>query len=213
MTTESSQTKPWSRSAITSAVLGAICFTGIGILALPVGLIGLWKTSGGSRRGRQAAKYGVGLGMLSLCFNFLGCPVVFLPPPVHPEDRTFSTFITDLGRSRLDQLRGNIRVANSNDKSSTEFARWAEAFNRQNGAGKLLWPAMQTWAADSAHIYFVYFEKTGICRVEMYSDSDANGWILFFPRSATSVEDFKYSDRYNNDPEFREIVGQGSKSN
>ena len=196
--------RPFSWPAIASVIFGIASLTGAGLVAIPLGAIGLIRTRGGVRRGRKTAKWGLGLGLFSLCVNLTGCPGVFFPPPLGAEDRGFAKFLDDLSASQYQQLRGEIRVANSSGLSETEFARWVDAFNQHNGPGRMLWPAGKTIFADSARIYYVRFNKTGICKVQMYSDEDATGWILFFPLRFPNVGDQRFSDHYFNDPEYRE---------
>jgi len=108
-------------------------------------------------------------------------------------------YLSDLGSSRYERLSGGIKVANSEKLSPTEFARWVDAFNLHNGPGRLLWPFVKTMFSDSGRIYYVRFEKTGICKVAMFIDDKASGWMLFFTDNIPNVLDPNFSDRRDDD--------------
>lgn len=188
---------PFSRAAILSLIMGLVFFTGAGLIAIPVSIIGLFQTKGKKRRGRKAATWGLCLGIFSLCINITGCPCVFFPPPIMPEDRVFSKFLDNLGNARYGQCRGDIRVANSTDLTDAEFTRWGNAFNEKVGSGHLIWCAGKT--VDSVKVYIVYFEKKGIVTVDMFRDDNGDWKSVFFPLGFPVPGDLRLSDEYYNE--------------
>ena len=203
MEQQESRKRPFSWPAILSLIFGLGFLTSAGLIAIPLGVIGLFQTKGNKLRGRRAATWGLCLGLFSLCINITGCPGVFFPPPFMPEDRAFAQFLNDLGNAKYQQCRGNIRPANSENLNDAEFARWGNAFNEKVGTGRLIWCAGKTMFADSAKVYFVYFEKMGIVTVNMFWADQGDWQIVFVPLGFPQPNDLRFSDKYHDDPEFR----------
>ena len=208
MEQQESEKPPFCWLAIVSVIFGIGCLTIVGLIALPLGLISFFRTRGNKRRGHKASKYGLGLGIISLVANITGCPGMLYSPPIMPEDRAFVKFLDDLGNGRHQQCRGYIRFWNSSELTDAEFARWAEAFNKKNGKGQLIWPGLKMTFADPMRSYIVRFEKTGVQKMIMYGGNDPEGWELVTPYDFPRIDDPRFSDQYHNDPEFRKEVDQ-----
>ena len=198
--------RPCSFSAFLSALLGAGFWCPVGLPALFVGLIGLWQTRGRRRRGRKAAKWGVGLGIACIWLNVTGCPAVLFPLPIMSRDAAVRRWLSDMAAGRYDQARaGAMRTANTRNLNPTEFARWADAFNDYAGPGRLIWCAADiAIGQDGPRFYIIHFAKTGPVLVQTYYDQEsARGsrqrWDLFTPQGFPHPAEWRFSDEGQGD--------------
>lgn len=153
---------PYSKLAAAGAVCGALFFTSIGGLGLLLGLVGLWRTRAGRRRGRELAKLGLALGILSLAMYFVPLGAVLLPPPGLAADRQLRGFLDDLAAGKYhqpDAWRPLVGI------EASSRARWAQMVDQRYGRGRVIWGKLRFNSPDGLNVFWVHFEKAGVREV------------------------------------------------
>lgn len=149
-----------SIAAVLAGVAAALFLTSLGPMGIPLGLLGLKRTAGGRRRGRQLAGYGLIFGALSICFGFVPFPASFLWPPLFTEDRALQRFFDDVAAGRHDAAAGNPLIGGT--RRPEAMGQWASLCNQRLGRGRVIGSVARIHAIpDGAHVYLVAFSKAG----------------------------------------------------
>ncbi len=154
----------FSRAAVWSFVLGLLFALPFGVIALPLGVVGRWRTRGSRRKGGVLATGGIFLGLYSLASLFVCCPVAvsIVPPAVWPEDRALQEFFDDVAGERYQEAYDNPKVAIAQFADLKDFSRWADAFNEECGRGRILWCQARVLVLQGhVNYYWVKFERAG----------------------------------------------------
>ncbi len=152
--------QPLSKTAVLAGVAGALVLTPAGSLGIPLGILGLWSTAQGRRRGRSLAAWGLVLGVLSIGFGLVPFPASFLWPPVFKEDRALQRFLDDVAAGRYEAARKNGTVGGT--RSPEGMRRWGSLVRQRLGGGRVIGSVARIHAMpDGLHVYLVRFRKTG----------------------------------------------------
>ena len=144
--------------AVLAAVVAAPFILPTAVLGIPLGLLGLWHTKGANRTGRKAAKWGLGLGLLSLVLILHPRGCTYYQPPVLQEDRELQQFLDHIAARRYDQAQ-NCRIIT--DCSQADFAAWADDLNARFGHGQIVIVKSRLYIIDPGNVYLIRFERGG----------------------------------------------------